>query len=186
MIIQLEDAYPGYQIGQHGKVKAMFGESGSSLANPTSVCIEFETPGNREEEVGFYAGDQFAMGGDRVVVISSEPFAKMDDEGIVGYMEYLNGKPAPRLSCFVNDTAEDPKPPLVRDSTQPGAYPVPRTTWLKPNRTYFAHLYRLEVRSDGMHNPLVLEINGSDTGDQEEFVGIPVTIDGIDYILLPA
>ena len=182
-----EDVYGDYAIGDHGKAKAQFGERGRKLDNPTSVCIGFVTPNHREEEVGFYAGDSMAMGGDRVLVVSSEPCAMKDDEGIVGYKEYLNGKHESRLSCFVNDTAKDPKPPLVRDSTQPDPYPVPRTTWLKPGRKYYVHLYRTDIRQDGMHNPLALEVSGTDSGDEAEFAkqGIQVIIDGIEYRLIP-
>jgi len=182
-ILSFEDYYDDYAIGQHGKAKAQFGSSGKHTSNPTAVCVRFNTPSNREEEVGFYAGDSMGMGGDRVLVVSSEPFATKENADIVGYEEYLNGIPiGKRISCFVNVSGEDPKPVKVRDKTHDGQeHEVDRTTWLKPGATYYFHLYRTDLLESGAHAPLYVEVNGSDSGDQSAVVG-QVMIGGIEYI----
>ena len=155
------NVFSGWHFGQRGKTHTIFGERGQLTTNPYKLCIQLRTPANDVTEVAFYAGDSMSMGGDRVVVVSKKPWAKWDDEGVIGYKKYLQGHPNTRLSMFINSTGIDPHPPWRRDNTQKAPYKVPRTAHLMPDTVYYAHLYRLVVHSNHKHNPMFLEYSGT-------------------------
>ena len=148
----------GFEFGHHGKRLHVFRD------NTEEVEFSFKTPAHVEEEVSFYAGDQYAIGGDRVLMISDKPGATEDT--CLYKMYYLNGTQKPRISMFVNDTDTDPKPPVIRDSSQPTPYRRPRTTWLKPDTTYYCRLVRLVTNARS--RPLFIQYAGTSPKDGVE------------------
>ena len=144
-------------FAKHGRYKVGFGVPKKSADNAVDVQWSFTTPDSMVETVSYHTGSYVTNGG-RVMIISDHLDAELGDEGIVGTCEVENGKPANRLSMFVNDTSTDPKPVKVRDGTHGGAeYEVDRTTWLDMNKQYYGRLYRTDLREDAMHPAMALE-----------------------------
>jgi hypothetical protein len=150
----------GRKFAKHGKFSVGFGSVKPSADNPVDIQWEFTAPEKTVKEVSYYSGSYVTNGG-FVLIISDHLGADKDDAGVVGFVEIENGKTSHRLSMFVNAENVDPKPPMVRDSTQPSAYARPRTTWLESGKTYYGRLYRTDLRKDGIHPAMTLETAAS-------------------------
>jgi len=189
-IVDFDEAFSPYEFGDHGKAKTGFGSRDKSPDNVTSICGSYVSGNRLLEEVGFDPSATGGMGGDQVLVLADKPYALKDDTDchIVGYAEYgLNSRPG-RLSGFVNMDGIDPDPPMKRDSSQPGAYPVPRNTHHYPNKRYYWHLYRENVNEGQAYPALTLEVNGHtpQTDTTYEGQGYPESINGVDGMFYPS
>lgn len=166
-VLSWEETFGDYEFGEHGSEKTGLGSSSKSDSNPTSACGEYYSGDKLREEVAFDSSDSAAMGGDRVLVLADKPWAILGDTDchIVGYMEYLQGVHAPRISGFVSETGasdEDPKPLKVRDDTHGGQeYEVDRTTGHAGYKQYYWHIYRLDVNEGQAYAALTIKASAT-------------------------
>lgn len=183
-VLTWDECFDSYSFGDHGKAKVGLGSRDKSVDNVTAISGEYISGNRLLEEVGFDSSDSMAMGGDRVLVLADKPYALKDDTDchIVGYMEYLQGDHAPRISGFVNLDGVDPDPP-----SKIGEDPVPRTTHHYPNKRYYWHIYRLKVNEGQAYAALTLEVSGHtpETDTTYQGVGYPEMVNGIDGMFYP-
>ena len=144
-ILNLLDLYPIDYFGQSENENYSFPE------DTHVVDFYFDTGNEVVEDVSLDCSNLYGFGADRYLVIADHPNALPDDAGVVGVQACVDDKPTGRLSMFVNDTAEDPDPPKVRDTTHGGKeYEAPRDTWLQNGRRYYGHFYQAIPNDNGM------------------------------------
>lgn len=144
-------------FGTHGRASIGFGKRGRHVSNPTDISGYFDTPNHVENDVSLSSADSMLMGGDRVLLVSRTPIPTLDSD-LVGSREYLQGKGGGRLSMFVNDTSEDPRPPKDFVTGEP----LPRPSWMKPGVRIFWRLYRLNTNPGQAYLPMALYYTGTD------------------------
>ena len=145
-----------HDFAEHGKFKVSFGGRRPSTENPVDIQWSFTTPDRVVGEVSYKSGS-YATNGGFIMIISDHLDAEPGDTGIVGIIEVQNGKPANRISMFVNDSSTDPEPDIIRDTTHGGApHEVHRTTGLEMSKKYYGRLYRTDKRLDGRHRAMGL------------------------------
>ena len=167
-----------------------FGERKNKPVNFEDLEVNgsFVTPMNRVDEVSFDICDSNGITGNRVLIVADHPVPQLGDDGIVGIQDLREpdasgGYEVARLSMFVNDTAEDPKPPLVRDNTHGGRpYEVPRDTWLQPGRKYYFRIYWAIVNVGQDYSPLPCRYYGTGFGDSLKPASLDVIISGVEYV----
>jgi hypothetical protein len=189
--IPWEEAFPDWEVGQHGQEKVGF-EGAEGAANPTVVCVAYNSGGQLLEVFDFSTGDSntaATAGGDRDVVVSRYPFASEGESGVLGTLRYRNGEQpelyvngeevvggASRFSSFNSETGaadEDPKPRMVNDGETPEQYEVNRETGHAAWGDYFVTIRRLE--STGEDAPLTLQHMGHNPETDITFPKPPVS-----------
>lgn len=173
-------------FGQHGKQKVYYGVSANSPTNDTTIDGQFTTPSHVENDVSLYGGDTMMMGGDRVMVVGPNPQPRAGDDDLVGVRYYMQGSNEGRLSMFVNDSPEDPAPPVDFVTGEP----MPRDTWLLPDKTYYFSIVRLHILESGAHPPLGIEYTGTSPadGNEEELdpIEVEMVINGVSGTWTPS
>ena len=183
-VIEFEDAFPDWDVYQHGNNKVGFGEGNDSVDNPTSVCVKLNS-GERLLEVADWSDGSSSMGatmgGNRDVVVARVPFARNGDDGVLGVLKYRQGAQpslyvkgetveggSNRFSSFVSETGaadEDPKPRSVRsgDPDDPHGgeeYFVNRNTGQAAHTDYYVHVYRIDHFEGEANSALTLQVSG--------------------------
>ena len=139
-------------FAKRGRYSVGFGKSRPNVDNPTEIQWSFVAPDRVVNEVSYASGSYVTNGG-FVLIISDHANAEPDDNGVVGYVEVMNGRPARRVSMFVNSVPVDPQPPKDFVSGEP----EPRDTWLECGKKYYGRLYRTDILASGVHPPLALD-----------------------------
>ncbi len=195
-VLSHPEAFDGHEFGDHGIYKTGFGDRNESPDNAVDVRGMFNAGDRLRESVTLTDGSSgmgATAGGDRDIVVSSEPF---DEEGntqghIVGILKYRQGDQpklyagpelepvvggSNQISMFVSETGapdEDPKPRLVSDSTQPETYSVNRYTGLAAYRDYYWRIFRHGVNEGRYYASLTMQAGGT-TPKTETIYEVPV------------
>ena len=149
-ILQFEDLY-GKPAGSGMSQWVVFG--GSNKPNPGAICIKLEPFTKTETKFLVSANSLMTniMGGPRVLIVSTKPWAEPGDPENVAEMKYGNGELNGSLLFFVNSIDEPPqgitytsgygldengKRVMIQKEADAGV-------WLKPHTQYYITYKRL-------------------------------------------
>lgn len=192
-VLDFSDVY-GKDAGSGMSDWRTFGDRRNNKENPVSICIKLEQFKTTEEEFKVTAkqGMTNAIGGNRVLIVSTKPYAEPGDPENVAEMEYGYGKLNETLKFFVNNKNEPPqgkKYTTKWKGTEQVQVEVDPGKWLKPFTDYYITYSRVGATFGGAWNtPLSLYIVGSDTADEavlNPFVGDDGELPGFEVSLGP-
>ena len=183
-VVSHEEAF-GVQPGEDHSTWKYFGTRADPTTNPIAICIGPLRYDHSERRILYTLGSGLsnALGGERDLILSTEPYAFAGSEANVAERHYGYKKGAGSIKAFCNDEDEVPGgPDQVYNRTWDGKRWIDKrmddpkhNVWLKPHTDYYLTVRRLDAKVGRNNPPLsIYHEGGGDPATEHSFPKLDV------------